>query len=364
MRYCRKCAMPDTRPGSVFDEEGVCLACRNYERRVTIDWDKRKEELIKLCDKYRSKNGSYDCAIPVSGGKDSHFLVYTMKEEMGMNPLLITVGDPFTKTQAGLKNFRNIGEIFNCDHILFNLSIDLFRRATRMDFEETCEPLKYVEEAIYITPVKIAIKLGIKLIVYGENSSYEYGRTDTEKYFGEIKRADIDYWLKRGIPKNELNAVILPPEEELKKTKPKLIFMSFFKPWSSITNLAIAKKYGFRDLAHEWKREGCIEDFEQIDSVAYLVHLWLKYPKFGFQRVSDIASRRVREGRLSLQEAKKLIMKYDHKLDQRAMQDFIDFLGYSTKEFWDIVERFWNRDIFEKVNGKWQLKEPVYQDLL
>lgn len=364
MRYCKKCAMPDTRPGSVFDEEGVCLACRNYEKRSTIDWDKRKEELIKLCDKHRSKDGSYDCAIPVSGGKDSHFLVYTMKEEMGMNPLLLTVGDPFTKTQAGLKNFRNIGEIFNCDHILFNLSIDLFRRATRMDFEETGEPLKYVEEAIYITPVKIAIKFGIKLIVYGENSSYEYGNTDTEKSLGEIKRADIDYWLKRGIPKNELNAVILPPEEELKKIKPKLIFMSYFKPWSSVTNLAIAKKYGFRDLAHEWKREGCIEDFEQIDSVAYLVHLWLKYPKFGFQRVSDIASRRVREGKLSLQEAKKLIMKHDHKLDQRAMQDFIDFLGYSTKEFWDIVERFWNCDIFEKVDGTWQPKDPIYKDLL
>lgn len=370
MRYCKKCAMPDTRPGSVFDEEGVCLACRNYERRATIDWDKRKDELKQLCDKYRKDDGSYDCAIPVSGGKDSHFLVYTMKEEMGMNPLLLTVGDPFTKTEAGRKNYRNLGDVFNCDHIIFDLSIDLSRRVIRTETEELGEPLRFIEMALYIVPTKLAIKLGIPLIVYGENGAYEYGTTnkddysDLERVLNMYKKIDIDFWSKRGVSKAELNVVVPPTEEELKRVRPELIFMSYFVPWSSVTNFNVAKRYGFVDLAHEWKREGCIEDFEQIDSMGYLVHLWLKYPKFGFQRVSDIASRRVREGRLSLQEAKKLIMKHDHKLDQRAMQDFVDFLGYSTKEFWDIVERFWNRDIFEKVDGTWQLKDPIYKDLL
>ena len=370
MQYCNKCAMPDTRPGSIFDEEGVCLACRNYGRRATIDWGKRKEELKQLCNKYRKDDGSYDCVIPVSGGKDSHCLVYTIKEEMGMNPLLITVGDPFTTTEAGKSNYRNLGDTFNCDHILFDLSIDLFRRVTRLDFEETGEPLRFVETAIYLAPVKIAIKLGLQLIVYGENPLYEYGRTDKDtysgmdNYFQVIKGGGIDFWLKRGIPRREMSAIVPLTEEELRRVKPALIFMSYFKPWSSVTNLEVAQRYGFCDLAHEWKREGCIENFEQIDSVGYLVHLWLKYPKFGFQRVSDIASRRVREGRMTLDEAKMLIMKYDHKLDQRAMQDFNDFLGYTAKEFWDIVERFWNRDIFEKKGFAWHLKDPIYKELL
>ena len=38
-----------------------------------------------------------------------------------------------------------------------------------------------------------------------------------------------------------------------------------------------------------------------------MVHLWLKYPKFGFQRTSDIVSRRIREGHLDLNEGKKLM---------------------------------------------------------
>lgn len=370
MIYCKKCAMPDTRPGSVFDDEGICGACRNYEKRSTIDWDKRREELRELCDKYRRDDGYYDCVIPVSGGKDSHFLVYMMKEKMGMNPLLITVGDPFTKTQAGQKNYRNLGETFNCDHMLFELSIDLFRKVTKFGTEEVGEPLRFVEIALYTVPTKLAIQLGIPLIVYGENGSYEYGSTDVDTGYGletfqkVFSRINMDFWLERGISKKELNGVIPPTQAELDNLNPKLIYMSYFAPWNSTTNLEVAKRYGFGDLAHEWKREGYIEDFEQIDSEGYLVHLWMKYPKFGFQRTSDIASRRVREGKLGLQEAKRLIMENDHKLDQRSMQDFIDFLGYSRKQFWDIVEKFWNREIFEKVDGIWRLKNPVYKDLI
>jgi len=354
--------MPDTRPGSIFDEEGICQACRNYENRKNVDWNERYQELQDICNKYRRNDGTYDCIIPVSGGKDSHFLVYTTKEKMGMNPLLITVGDPFTKTGAGIKNYRNLGESFNCDHILFDLSIDLFRRVTRIAFEEFCEPLRFVEATIYTVPLKMAIKFNIPLIVFGENSAYEYGSTNQDNYsaMGIILKIfdniDIDFWLQKGILRKEVNAIVPPTENELNRVKPEPIFMSHFAPWSSSQHLQIAKRYGFSDLSHEWKREGYIEDFEQIDSIAYMVHLWLKYPKFGFQRTSDIASRYVREGLLSLTEAKKLIVEHDHKLDQRAMDDFIKFLGYTPRQFWDIVERFWNREIFGKVNGVWQLK--------
>ncbi len=330
----------------------------------------RKNELKTLCDKYRRSDGYYDCVIPVSGGKDSHFLLYMMKVEMGMNPLLVTVADPFTKTEAGQKNFVNLNEVFNCDHILFNISTDLFRRVTKIAFEEFCEPLQFVEAAIYTVPLKIAVKFEIPLIVYGENSAYEYGSTDKDdqsalpSIMNIFSGIAVDFWIKKGMSKKELNSIIPPSKEEFDKVKPEVIFMSYFSPWSSTRLLEIARRYGFRDLHHEWKREGFIEDFEQIDSIAYILNIWLKYPKFGFQRASDIASRRVREGRISLDEARRLIMENDYKLDQKALDDFITFLGYTPKQFWDVIERFWNRSIFEKVDGVWTMKDPVYKDLI
>ncbi len=365
MKFCKRCLMPDTRPGSVFDSEGICQACHNYDKRKNIDWKARRKELEELCGKYRRNDGYYDCVIAVSGGKDSHFLVHTMKMEMGMNPLLVTVGDPFTKTQAGLHNYRNLGDIMGCDHILFDMSIDVFRRIARTLFEERLEPMRFIEAGLYIIPYKMAVKFGIPLVVWGENPTYEYGEKGEQSYSamefieGAFKTADVDNWLKKGISTKELNAVMPPTEEELKRTSPFGIFMSYFSSWSSVKHLEIARRYGFRDLAHEWKREGYVEDFEQIDSVAYILNIWLKYPKFGFQRISDIVSRRVREGRISLNDASKLIMENDNKLDQRALDDFLKFMGYTPKQYWDIVERFRNKEIFTNADGVWKLKKTV-----
>ena len=119
---------------------------------------------------------------------------------------------------------------------------------------------------------------------------------------------------------------------------------------------------GFQDLSGEWDRQGTIENFEQIDSMGYMVHLWLKYPKFGFQRVSDIASRRVREGALSLKKAKALIWSYDHILDPKAMKDFCDTLDYTAKQFWGVIAKSeWNK-YYGKQDLEKRLRERVLRE--
>lgn len=55
MKFCKKCVMPDTRPGISFDEEGVCLPCRHAEQKKHVDWESRWKELESLCEKYRRK---------------------------------------------------------------------------------------------------------------------------------------------------------------------------------------------------------------------------------------------------------------------------------------------------------------------
>ena len=100
MKRCEKCLMPDTKPGLVLDENGVCQACLHYELRRDVDYAVRFGELRELTDKHKRKDGYYDSIIAVSGGKDSHFQVYVMKEVLGMNPLLVSVGDPFTKNPS------------------------------------------------------------------------------------------------------------------------------------------------------------------------------------------------------------------------------------------------------------------------
>ena len=368
MKRCVNCLMPDTKPGLILNEEDVCQACVHAEMKKKVDYDKRFEELKELCSKYKRNDGYYDCIIAISGGKDSHCQVYVFKELLSMNPLLVTVGDPFTKTKAGLHNVQNIAKAFNCDLISLQLSQNLVKRMVKTAFEEFGSPTWPIDRAIYCFPIRMAINMNIPLLVYGENVAWEYGGVQNEETYSAkdqinndvAKKVDWELWYKSGINDKELNMLNYPTQEEIEGAKLEPIYLSYFIHWDGYRNYQIAKKCGFRDLTHEWRREGYIEDYDQIDSVAYLINVWMKYPKFAFARTTDVVGYWLRSGRITKEEAAKLIKENDHLLDQKILDDFLKFTGYTDKEFWNIVEKFWNKELFEKIDGFWQLK-PEYQ---
>ena len=297
--------------------------------------------------------------IPVSGGKDSHAIVYYMKKEMDMNPLLVNVSDPFTSTNAGLSNLRNLNETFNCDLYVFKMGVNTFRQATRIAFENTGEVLKFIETAIYTIPFKLMIEMDIPFMVFGEDSSFIYGTSNeetmsaTNTILGMFDNFDENFWIGNGMTRDMINCCIKPDDKDISRVNPVVLWMSFFVPWNCMDNYKIARRYGFKDLYHEWQREGYQDHYQQIDSIAYMIHHWMKYPKFGFNRPVDIAGRDVREGRITLKEAKQLT-RDQWKIDQRAIDDFCNFCNYSIPEFWDIVDRHWkikDNHYFKKTKG-------------
>lgn len=372
MKRCKKCLMANTKPGLILDDQGICQACRHYEKRANTDYKHRYEELRSLTGKYKRTDGYYDCLIAVSSGKDSHFQVYVMKELLGMNPLLVSANDPFAKTKAGQHNLNNITEAFGCDMIVLNLNPALVRKMVRIAFEELGSPTWPIDRAIYAFPIRMAINMKIPLVIYGENVSYEYGGVlQQETYSAQdqinndiAKKVDFSLWTGHGISQSEMNMLFYPSAEEIAAAALEPIYLSYFIPWDGYRNYQIAKQYGFRDLTHEWHREGYIEDYDQIDSIAYLVNVWMKYPKFGFARVTDVVGYWIRSGKISKEQGASLIKEHDHKLDQRVLDDFLNFTGYTDKEFWDIVDKFWNRTLFSKETGHWVPKPVIEEGLL
>jgi len=366
MKYCTRCVMPDTRPGLTFNSEGVCSACQAFDNRKKVDFEARFEELKILCDKYRGSNGSdgFDCMIAVSGGKDSHFQVYILKEVLGMNPLLVTVEDNFPLTDAGIHNLHNISEAFGCDVISMKPNIKAQKIIMKYTFEKHAKPTYFIDRYIYTYPVHMAVKFNTPLLIYGENVSYEYGGSKEEETYsakeqidnGVASGIDLEEILQlNGISKRDLNFFDPPEKSDLDELDP--IYLSYFVEWNSFKNFEIASKFGFHDLRNEWKRTHHIEDFDQVDSRAYLIHPWLKYPKFGHATATDYAARMIRYGLINRKEAVELVKKHDHDLDSLCVRDFCDFLGYTEREFWNIVDKFYNKDLFEKDRvGNWKLK--------
>ena len=367
MKYCKKCLMPDTRPGITF-ENNVCAPCTNYEKQKSTDWKKRKEELEELCSKYREINeNGYDCAVAVSGGKDSHYQVYYMKEIMKMNPVLLAVGN-IDWTETGRKNLENLSDSFSCDIITHLPNRKVARILAKKTFREIGSPTWYIDALIYSFPVRMAIQLGVKLLVYGENVNYTYGgkfNVETPSAMrqpeNDVVKPVRDKLLKDGeISEKELEATKQPTVEECKTAGVEPIYLSYFIPWDSHQNYEVAKRWGFRHLAHEHKREGTIEDYNQIDSLGYLLNQYLKYPKFGHASATEMASRWIRAGLATREEMIPFVRKYDKILDQGIVEKFCEFTKMSPKEFWSTLDKWYNPELFEQdVDGVWHEKFEV-----
>lgn len=364
MKFCKKCIMPNTRPGITFNEDGVCIACQNNERKKDVDWDARMEELKKLCDRYRREQpGQYDCIIAVSGGKDSHYQVHVMKELMNMNPLLITVEDFFTMTEAGKHNVRNISEAFGCNLVAFKPNRRAGKIISRYMFEKYGRPLWYVDRLLYTVPLYYAAALNIPLLVYGENVSYEYGGVDDKEtysareqvFYGVAPDVDLQELIDAGVSEDELTYLEAPARDVLDKLDP--IYLSYFVEWNGVKNYEFAKRRGFKDLTHEWDRTNHIENFNQIDSYGYLLNAWMKFPKYGHAYATDYAARWVRYGMLTREEAVKLAEERDHNIDPKIIEDFCNFTGMTIKEFYEALDKLYNKELFSQNSwGQWRLK--------
>ena len=374
MRYCKKCVMPDTRPNIKFYDDGICSPCKNHERKKHINWGARWKELKELVDKYRGSNGDYyDCIITASGGKDSHFQTHIFKEKLGMNPLLVSV-DNFTWTETGRMNWNNIRSEFGVDAHMISLNPKVCKNLFRKAFFKLGSPSWYFDKAIYAYPLQIAIKLGIPLIIYGENTNYERGgsvNTDNPSALEQInndvvKPVPWKDFLGDEISMKDVQPAVYPSKTDIEKANLNPIFLSYYVPWSSYDNYIFAKSRGFKSLEDtgEWIREGFMQQYDQIDTVGYLTHTWLKFIKFGHWINTDYLSTYIREGRISREKAVKYIIENEFKLDKKMLNDFLEFTSISEKEFWQTVDKFANRDIVEKRNSVWRLKKNVIEALV
>ena len=273
-------------------------------------------------------------------------------------------------TEAGKHNIRNISEEFGCSIISMKPDIRAQKKLMRYMFEKYGKPTWYIDRLIYTYPLIMAAKFNTPLLVYGENVSYEYGGSDAKETYSAKEQLNngvasgfdeqelID---GAGVTSKDLYLTRAPEQEDLDKLDP--IYISYFTQWNSFKNYEFARKHGFHDLTHEWNRTHHAECFDQVDSRAYLVHSWMKYPKFGHQFATDYASRMVRYGIITRDEAKQIVRDHDDKLDPWSVRDFCEFCGYTETEFWGIIDKLYNTELFEKNDyDKWVLKHPVWME--
>ena len=356
MKYCKKCLYPNTKPQLQFDERGICSACNNHKLKDEVNWVKKKEDLLLILEKYRSKNdNNYDCIIPVSGGKDSTFQTYTIKETFGLNPLAVNF-HPHDQTEIGRKNLENLKQL-GVDCIEFSANPLVYSKLAKFGLVELGDFQWPEHIGIFTIPVQVAVRYKIPLIIWGENPQLEYGQptnidTDTildrewnEKnggyFLDKIKPKDMT---KYGFKTKELIPYIYPSDDDIRQIGVTGIFLGSYIKWDLFKQLDFVKELGFSE--NDEVKEGTYDKWENLDVYFTVFHDYFKFLKYGFGRTTDHASIEIRYERITREQGIELIKKYEGKIPRKYLDKFLKSADISEQEFHDICDKFTNKEIF------------------
>ena len=350
-----------TRPRISFDHRGWCNACQWMDEKQRMDWTPRQAELEKLLDRHRSTTGNFDCIVPVSGGKDGSYVAYQLKHKYGMTPLCVTV-TPALSLELGdqnLKNFIHSG----FDHIQINGNPEVMQKLNKAGFIEKGFPYYGWLISMQAAVVTTAAKFNIPLIFYGEDGEVEYGgSTETKLRSGYsvqyMKKIYLEGGYDRVIAKSSLQEKALnlwkfPSDEELAQKDIIITHWSYYEPWDSYRNYLVAKEHcGL--LENNESNTGTFTNFAQNDQALYALHTYLMYLKFGFGRATQDAGIEIRRGAMDREQAKNLVQLYDNQYPEQFIDQYLDYYQMSIREFDEVLDKYANKSLFEKIDGRWQ----------
>jgi len=387
VKFCTKCVMSNQRPTSAvefkhtkeskkttmnFDDEGICDACKTAEIKDNIDWGMREEELIKLLDKHRKNDGSYDCLVPGSGGKDSAYQAHVLKYKYNMNPLTVT-WPPILYTDYGLKNWRNWLDS-GFDNISFYRNGKVMKLLTRLSIENLLHPFQtFILGQKNLAP-KIAAQHGINLVFYGENEA-EYGNPIADNtsslrdksYFSfdnldEVFLAGVsikELMAKYDVRLSDLMSFLPPKVEDLEKANIEVHYLGYYLKWTpqEVYYYAV-ENTGFKARPH--RTQGTFSKYSGIDDKIDDLHFFTTFIKFGIGRATYDASQEIRNRHLTREEGQALVKRFDGEFPDRYFDDIMKYIEMKPEYFHTLCDKFRSPHLWGKgKDGKWKLRHNV-----
>ncbi|PIT92570.1 MAG: N-acetyl sugar amidotransferase [Candidatus Harrisonbacteria bacterium CG10_big_fil_rev_8_21_14_0_10_42_17] len=370
MRFCKRCTQPDTRPEITFDSDGVCQPCSFAEEHEKVDWTARHKELEKTAEFGRKNSTSgYDCIIPVSGGKDSMRQSMYVRDELGLNPLLVCCGYPPEQlTERGACNISNLITLgFDC--IVVNPDPQVWKKMMRVGFLQHGNWAKSTEMALYASIPKVAIAYHIPLIYYGENPAIARGAMGVRSVTSDASGIKHSNTLRGGpesvktpdITEQDLYWYRYPTDDEMEWAQLRIVYLGYYiKDFSRFKNGEFSIALGLEPRKDPPEDTGDYLGCEALDDDFVIVNQMLKYFKYGIGKTTDQTSEAIRLRLMTRDEGIELVRKYDGKCADHFIEKFCNYLEISKKEFWEVADRFRNPDIWEKnKQGNWKIKENI-----
>ena len=362
MKYCSKCTYPIVAVNLTMSDENVCSGCITHDEKLEIDWESREEEFKELLFQYKSKNdNNYDCIIPVSGGKDSHFQAWYIKN-LGLNPLLVTYyTHNYSKT--GEENLRNIGNSLGIDHYVYTPSRKVIAKMNKIGFEMTGDMSWHFHCGAWTVPFQVGEKFDIPLIIYGEHGftdlAGQYSMDDKPEFTKRARHEDVlrgftpeDFIGKEGLTRRDLLWAQYPSDNAIEQVGLRGIFMGNYIYWDANKHVKIAEENGFKGNPEAFERT--YRTMSNVDDIHENgIKDYMKFIKFGYGRATDHTSKDIRLGVMSKEEGISNVKKYDHVKPKKSLDYFLKMVQMSEFEFECIADKFRDPRVWWIEDGLW-----------
>jgi hypothetical protein len=225
--------------------------------------------------------------------------------------------------------------------------------------------------ALFAIPLTIALRFQIPLVVWGENSAFEYGGTEDERMgfrldgrwlqkYGVTHGTTAADWISADLSRRELTPYFGPGDAELERAGTLAVFLGYYFPWDPETSLAVARAHGF-SARTEGPRTG-YWNYADIDDDFISIHHYLKWYKFGFTRTFDNLSVEIRNGRLTRDEAVDILRRRGDETPHEDIDRFCAFVGITRGHFFEVIERFRNPAVWSRRDGTWRIDGYLIAD--
>lgn len=350
---CTKCIMPITMPLIQLDSDGVCNFCRTYTKQHPSG----AQSLRKLIEPYRSKDGTADCIVALSGGRDSSYGLHYAKIVLGLNPMAYTY-DWGMVTDVARRNQSRMVSQLGVEHIWVSADINRKRQNILKNVEAWLAKPDIAMVPLFMAGDKQAEyyveelkkKTGIKLVIYCRGNQLE----DERFKFGYFGIFD-------GTPKGVIHNLSISGKTAMAAYVAKACLNNSRYLNSSMTDslFAFASSYlmphnDFLYLWHyiPWDEHTIVSTIKNVygwESASDTVSTWriddgtppfynyIYYKVQGFTEHDGLRSNQIREGHLSRKEALRLVT-LENKPRYESLKDYFDLIGINGDHALSVVD--------------------------
>jgi N-acetyl sugar amidotransferase len=367
LTYCKLCVYPIFAVNLSIDSEGICSACRLAQQFNELDsnfWERRKQLFeLEIERILKTTKGNYHCIIPVSGGKDSYYQIHKVVSDYELKPLLVTYnGNNYLP--EGEYNRDRMHKVFDADHLMLSPSVQILKKMNRLCFRKMGDMNWHAHCGIMTYPIQIAVKFQINTLFWGETAWDISGMFDPDDLVEFSARTRLEHNLRgfdwqdmihdeiEKIHENDLAWAKYPSDQEIIENNVRGLYIGNYFKWDPNFQTELVKnRYGWMEYAKGFQRT--YRKMSNLDDrYENGVHDLLKFIKFGYGRASDHASKDVRTGYISRDQAINYVRHYDHVVSD-DLYHWLEYVEMSEEEFWTTADSFRDANVWWIENDLW-----------